>query len=152
MKGPILKYKPYLSCTECDFLFDLRRMETFKGLSKSKYYCQAYRKTQGYITSYPVTPKWCPFKKKRQLKKEVQMEKKKCEERGPIKPYPKFDLDRKENPYCPYCQEKTIPFCIEYEDGSGWMAGWTCNCEIVKHIEQCVGIAPANKSTGSSKP
>jgi len=54
---------------------------------------------------------------------------------GPILPEPKFDLDRINNPYCPYCFEKTIPFSIVHEDESGLMAGWTCNCASIKYIE-----------------
>jgi len=67
-------------------------------------------------------------------------------EEAETQPHSKFDLERNENPHCPYCQEKTVPFTIEHDDGSGWMAGWTCNCEVLKHIEQCTGITSPEKS------
>jgi len=86
MKGPTLKYKPYLSCKGCDLLYDIRKSENFKFFSRPKYYCYALNKPPlkghpfvtyadnlpqliGYISTYPVTPKWCPLKKKNMLKK-----------------------------------------------------------------------------------
>jgi hypothetical protein len=50
-------------------------------------------------------------------------------------PEPQFDVERRKNPNCPYCFQKLIPFAIEHEDGSGWVVGWTCNCDSIKYIE-----------------
>jgi len=68
MNGPTLKYKPYLSCKGCDFLYDIRKPEDFKVFSRPKYYCYTLHK----ISTYPVTPKWCPLKKKNMLNKLIR--------------------------------------------------------------------------------
>lgn len=47
-----------------------------------------------------------------------------------------LDIDRKLNPYCPYCGNKCIPYSIEMEDRSGWILGWTCNCDQIKGLEE----------------
>jgi len=47
-----------------------------------------------------------------------------------------LDPDRLLNPFCPYCGEQTIPFDLQHDDGSGWMIGWTCNCQVVRDMER----------------
>lgn len=40
-----------------------------------------------------------------------------------------------ERAICPFCSNETIPITIEYEDKSGVLCGWTCNCESIDKLE-----------------
>lgn len=41
-------------------------------------------------------------------------------------------------PKCPYCGEETVAISVECHDKSGWICGWTCNCEFINKWENYV--------------
>ena len=53
----------------------------------------------------------------------------------------------KKNPQCPDCGGRMTRVQWECQDGSGWQAGWLCNCKTNAHGRR---IRPNEKLTGSA--
>lgn len=58
----------------------------------------------------------------------------------------------KKNPQCPDCGGRMTRVQWECQDGSGWQAGWLCNCETNAHgrrirpNDQALRLADASQS------
>jgi len=66
----------------------------------------------------------------------------------------------KKNPQCPDCGGRMTRVQWECQDGSGWQAGWLCNCKTNAHGRrirpnagtQRPGIAEATTATKADMP
>ena len=41
-------------------------------------------------------------------------------------------------PLCPYCAEEMVWTRMEMHDGSGWLKGWVCDCQVEDAVTEAV--------------